>query len=124
MNIEDFRAYCLSLKGVYDKMPFEKATSEYDKNILVFYVVNKWFCFVNIDAFDFCNIKCSPEQVEALQEKYEGIKPGYHMNKKFWISVYFDIDVPDKTIKELVKHSYDIVVASLSKKEKEMLVHG
>ena len=43
------------------------------------------------------------------------------MNKKHWISVFFDKDVPDKTIKELVKQSYDIVVASLSGKEKEIL---
>lgn len=121
MNIEEFRTYCLSFKGVHDKMPFEKATSEYDRNLLVFYVVDKWFCFVNVDAFDFCNIKCKPEQIEELQDKYEGVKPGYHMNKKYWISVYFNEDVPDKKIKELVKLSYDIVVGSLSKKEKEEL---
>lgn len=121
MNIEEFRTYCLSFKGVHDKMPFEKATSEYDRNLLVFYVVDKWFCFVNVDVFDFCNIKCIPEQIETLQDRYDGIKPGYHMNKKYWISVYFNENVPDKTIKELVKQSYDIVVGSLSKKEREEL---
>lgn len=57
-----------------------------------------------------------------LQDKYEGIKPGYHMNKKHWISVYFNKDVPDKTVKELVKQSYDRVVASLSKREREALL--
>lgn len=122
MNIEDFRTYCLSFKGVHDKMPFEKAASEYDRNLLVFYVAGKWFCFVNIDVFDFCNIKCSSEQIMDLQDKYEGIKPGYHMNKKHWISVYFNKDVPDKTVKELVKQSYDRVVASLSKREREALL--
>lgn len=121
MNIEDFRTYCLSFSGVYEKMPFEKAVSEYDRNLLVFCVADKWFCFVNIDVFDFCNLKCHPEQIEELRDNYEGIKPGYHMNKRHWISVYFDSDVPDERIKELVKQSYDIVVASLSKKEKEAL---
>lgn len=121
MNIEDFRTYCLSFKGVHDDMPFEKATSEYDRNLLVFYIADKWFCFVNVDAFDFCNIKCNSEEIEELQDIYEGIRPGYHMNKKHWISVYFNEDVPDKTIKELVKQSYDLVVASLSKKERETL---
>ncbi|WP_294473859.1 MmcQ/YjbR family DNA-binding protein [uncultured Bacteroides sp.] len=121
MNIEEFRTYCLSFKGVHDKMPFERATSEYDKNLLVFYVMDKWFCFVNVDAFDCCNIKCKPERIEALQDRFDSIKPGYHMNKRHWISVYFNNDVPDKMIKELVKQSYDIVVASLSKKEKEEL---
>lgn len=89
MNIEDFRAYCLSLEGV------------------------------NVNVFDFCNIKCPSEQIEELQDRYEGIKPGYHMNKRHWMSVYFDKDVPEKTIKELVRQSYDRVVASLSKKERE-----
>lgn len=121
MNIEDFRKYCLSFRGVHDKMPFDKATSEYDRNLLVFCVADKWFCFVNIDVFDFCNLKCRPEQIEELRDNYEGIRPGYHMNKRHWVSVYFDSDVPDETIKELVKQSYDIVVASLSKKEKEAL---
>lgn len=121
MNIEDFRTYCLSLKGVHDKMPFEKAASKYDRNLLVFYVMDKWFCFVNVDVFDFCNIKCPTEQIEELQDRYEGITPGYHMNKKHWISVHFQKDVSDKTIKELVKQSYDMVAASLSKKEKEAL---
>ena len=121
MNIEDFRTYCLSFKGVYEKMPFEKATSDYDRNLLVFYVLDKWFCFVNIDVFDFCNIKCDPERITELQDTYEGIKPAYHMNKKHWISVYFGQDVPDRMIKDLVKQSYDMVVASLSKKEKEAL---
>lgn len=121
MNIEEFRAYCLSFSGVHDKMPFDKATSEYDRNLLVFYVADKWFCFVNIDVFDFCNIKCPSEQIEDLQERYEGITSGYHMNKKHWISVHFEKDVPDKLIKELVKQSYDIVVATLSRKEREAL---
>lgn len=121
MNIEDFRAYCLSFKGVQDKMPFEKAASEYDRNLLVSCVLDKWFCFVNIDVFDFCNIKCEPDRIEDLLDRYEGIKPAYHMSKKHWIRVYFDRDVPDKLIKELVKHSYDLVVASLPKKEKEKL---
>lgn len=38
------------------------------------------------------------------------------MNKKYWISVYFNQDVPDGKIKELVSKSYDIVVRSLTKK--------
>lgn len=124
MNIEDFRTWCLSFRGAQEKMPFEKAASDYDRNLLVFSVADKWFCFVNIDVFDFCNIKCPTDQIADLQDRYEGVKPGYHMNKKHWISVCFNRDVPDKRIKELVKQSYDAVVASLSKKEREALNDG
>lgn len=87
-----------------------------------FYVADKWFCFVNIEVFDFCCIKCNPEESGELQTTYIGIKPGWHMNKKYWISVYFNQDVPDEKIKELVSKSYEIVVKSLTKKEREMLL--
>jgi predicted DNA-binding protein (MmcQ/YjbR family) len=52
--------------------------------------------------------------------RYSGITPGWHMNKKYWISVYFNQDVPGNKIKELIKQSYDIVYQSLPKKEKGM----
>ena len=99
MNIEEFREYCLSLKGVREKMPFPNVPDKYSRDVLCFYVADKWFCFVNI-----------------------GIKPGWHMNKKYWISVYFNQDVPNEKIKELVRKSYDIVVKRLTKKEREMLL--
>lgn len=121
MNIEEFREYCLSLKGVYEKMPFLNVPNKYSRNCLCFYISNKWFCFVNIEIFDFCCIKCAPNESGELQSRYVGITPGWHMNKKLWISVYFNQDIPDNMIKTLVKHSYDIVVNSLSKKEKEEL---
>lgn len=62
-----------------------------------------------------------PEESGELQAGYIGIQPGWHMNKKYWISVYFNQDVPDTMIKELVGKSYEIVVRSLSKKEREKL---
>lgn len=120
MNIEDFRTYCLSFKGAYEKMPFEKAASAYDRNLLVFCVAEKWFCFVNVETFDFCNIKCAPDRIVDLQERYEGVTPAYHMNKKHWISVHFDKDVPDRTIEDLVKQSYDLVAASLPKRKERL----
>lgn len=121
MDIETFRKYCLSFDGAMEKLPFEKATSQYDKDLLVFYIAEKWFCFVNIDKFDFCDLKCDPEELKELQEKYQGITPGYHMNKKHWISVNFNSDVPDSIIKELVQKSYELIVASLPLKVQHSL---
>lgn len=81
MNIENFRTYCLSFNGSDEEMPFGKAPTEYDRNLLLFSILGKWFCFVNIEQFDFCTLKCTPEQSKELQEKFEGIKPGHHINK-------------------------------------------
>lgn len=117
MNIEDFRACCLSFEGTRDDFPFGKATSDYDRNLLVFYVADKWFCFVNAVEFDFCNLRCAPERIPELRERYEGIGPGWHMNKKHWISVRFDSDVPEKLLLELLGQSYELAKARLTKKQ-------
>ena len=76
---------------------------------------------MNIDEFDFCNLKCDPEESEELRDRYEGVRAGYHMNERLWISVDFNRDVPDGKIKELVRKSYEAVVATLPKKEREAL---
>ncbi len=76
---------------------------------------------MNIEVFDFCCIKCDPDESVELRARYVGIPPGWHMNKKYWISVHFNQDVPDNKIRELVKKSYDIVVNGLTKKEREKL---
>ncbi|GGA72729.1 hypothetical protein GCM10008015_11750 [Flavobacterium palustre] len=117
MNVEDFRKYCLSLNGVTEKMPFGKATSQYDRNLLVFSIGDKWFCLVNIEVFDFCVLKSEPDLIEELRIQYDAIRPGYHMNHKHWISVYFNTDLDDKNILKLVKESYRLVLESLPKKE-------
>ena len=90
MNVEEFREYCLSLPGVSEKMPFPNVADRYSRDVLCFYVGDKWFCFVNIEVFDFCCIKCRPEESTELRARYEGVKPGWHMNKKYWNSVYFN----------------------------------
>lgn len=124
MNIEDFRRYCLSLPGVHDDFAFGKATSEYDRNLLVFYVVDKWFCFVNAEAFDFCTIRCAPEEIPVLIDRYEGITPGWHMDKHHWISVRFDGDIPAEEILDLVKKSYGLAKAKLTARQRRELDGG
>jgi len=56
-----------------------------------------------------------------LREAYEGIIPGWHMNKKHWNTVFFDTDVSDKLLLELVLNSYNLVFERLPKRLKETL---
>ena len=49
------------------------------------------------------------------------MRPGYHMNKRHWLSICFNRDVPDSLIRSLVRQSYDLVVASLTRKQREAL---
>ena len=55
MNIEELRAYCLSLKGVTEDFPF-------DENTLVFKVVGKMFCLTDLEGDLSINVKNEPEK--------------------------------------------------------------
>ena len=76
---------------------------------------------MNAVAWDFCNLRCDPERIPELRERYEGIGPGWHMYKKQWISVRFDSDVPEKFLLELVRDSYELATAHLTKKQRAEL---
>ena len=78
-------------------------------SILVFYVGKKMFCFFDIDKFDSCTIKCSPEKIDELKEMYNAIGNPFNLSPKYWISVRFNDDVPDKLLKEMVRNSYNLV---------------
>lgn len=121
MNIEGFRTYCLSLPGAQETMPWATGRNEYDCGLLCFSVAGKWFCVVHVDEFEFCLLKCPPDEVEELRACYEGVRPGWHMNKRHWNSVYFNADVPDAKIFELVRLAYETVVASLPLKVRTTL---
>ncbi|MEX0685915.1 MAG: MmcQ/YjbR family DNA-binding protein [Balneolales bacterium] len=106
MDIETFREYCLSFRGVTESFPF-------GEDALVFKVKDKMFALTHIDDFKSFNVKCDPTVALELRETYESVLPGYHMNKKHWNTVVVDGKIPDDKLKEWVMHSYDLVVAKL-----------
>ncbi|GGN75710.1 hypothetical protein GCM10009193_16280 [Shewanella aestuarii] len=63
------------------------------------------------------NLKCDPDEANALKDIFPAITPGYHMDKKHWISIYFDGSVPDGEVKRIIDNSFLLVVNSLPKKE-------
>jgi predicted DNA-binding protein (MmcQ/YjbR family) len=115
MDIQTFRTFCFSKKGVEETFPFGDDT-------LVFKVMNKIFAITNLEGEIFSvNLKCDPEKAIELRERYEEITPGWHMNKKHWNTVHFEGSLDDSFLKELIHHSYDLVVKTLSKKDKAVL---
>lgn len=117
MNIEDFRSFCLSLPQANENSPWVEPKYQ---NLITFTVAEKWFCLLDIEN-KFCDIKCKPENVEALQAKYSGIQPAWHMNKTHWIKIVLDSDVPDKEIESLVRQAYELIVGSLTKIKRQEL---
>lgn len=115
MDIESFRNHCLNKKAVTEGFPFDEST-------LVFKVAGKMFAIIDVEEFSFTNLKSNPDHAIDLRESYQGVKPGWHMNKTHWNSVYFNSDVPDKLIYELIDNSYELIVESLTKKAR--VEHG
>lgn len=111
MDIEFFRNYCLSKKGVTEEFPF-------GENTLVFKVMGKMFALTDIEQFQSINLKFDPEMAVALRDEYEAVQLGYHMNKKHWNTIVLDGSVGDRKIKEWIDHSYELVVQSLPRKSR------
>ena len=62
----------------------------------------------------------------ALRDLFDGVLPGYHMNKRHWNTVLLDGSVPSSEIAVMVDHSYALVARSLPKAERTALevAHG
>ena len=119
MHIDQLRDFCIAKKGVIEHFPFDNVT-------LVFKLMNKIFALTGLDSWEKgeqkINLKCNPEKAEELRGEYEGIIPGWHMNKKHWNTVLVNSsDVSDVLVKELINHSYDLVVSGLTKRSKSEL---
>lgn len=109
MNIEEVREYGLSLPSATERCPFGPDT-------LALEIGGRMFCLIDLSCeWDFYNLKVVPDYGAELCEIYSGIRPGYHMNKRHWISVNYQGDVPDRLQKELIRHSYCQVAKKLPK---------
>jgi len=116
MNIESLRDYCLAKPGVVETLPFGPDT-------LVFKVMDKMFLLVGLNSPDSFNVKCDPEKAVQLREEYEEVQPGYHMSKIHWNTVSMEGRLTELQLKEMIDHSYALIVASLPK-SKQALLHS
>lgn len=114
MNIETLRKYCLSKKGVHEDFPFDDTT-------LVFKVLDKMFALTNLEDDFFVNLKCEPNKAIILREEYDAVIPGFHMNKRHWNTIKIDGTISDKTVKEWINDSYNLVIAKMTKKDRKIL---
>lgn len=100
MNIEEVREYGLSLPHATERCPFGPDTLSLE-------IGGRIFCLMTLDnEWDFYNLKADPDYAIELRDGYTGIRPGFHMNKRHWISVDFNGDVPDAVQRDLILHSY------------------
>ena len=57
---------------------------------------------------DIINVKCEPDMVGLLTQTY-GFLSGYHMNKKYWITMLLDGRVSEAKILDFLDLSYDLI---------------
>ncbi|MDT0688100.1 MmcQ/YjbR family DNA-binding protein [Autumnicola psychrophila] len=116
MDIEIFRNYCLAKKAVTEELPF-------GPDSLVFKVMGRMFALASLNDVPLrINLKCDPEKAIELREEHEEtILPGYHMNKKHWNSLILDGRLRPEIIFDLTDHSYNLVVAGLTGKQRKEL---
>ncbi len=118
MDILVLRNFCLSKPFAYEDFPFDDTT-------LVFKVFDKMFALVSLDTIPLqISLKCDPQFAVQLREEHEFIRPGYHMNKKYWITVELLPKVADSFIFDLINHSYSEVIKKLPKKYQKQVLQA
>jgi predicted DNA-binding protein (MmcQ/YjbR family) len=91
--------------------------------VAVFKVAGRMFALVSLgSAPGSVSLKCDPGLAADLRGRYAAITPGYHLSKRHWNTVALDGSVPEEEVLELVDHSYDLVLAGLTRTQRGTLV--
>ncbi|SON48495.1 MmcQ/YjbR family DNA-binding protein [Vibrio tapetis] len=116
INEQALTDYVLESRGSEQSYPF-------GPDAAVFKVRDKMFALIAFHKEKLCiTLKATPADVEVLTEQFDAIIPGYHMNKKHWITVTVEGDVSEGMIQDLVDGSYKLVVSKLPKVQREALL--
>src|SRR3984893_5554189 len=115
MDTVEFREYCLTKPDAAEGTPF-------GETVLVFKVAGKMFALMSLDEVPAtANLKCDPDLALELRDRYEQVRPGYHMNKKHWNTVEIESGIPEAELRKMIDHSYDLVVKRLPKSKAQRL---
>ena len=115
MNKEKLEEHLGTLKGAEGSFPF-------GPEALVFKVMGKMFALVSqAEEVTRVTLKCPPADGEVLVSQYDSVIPGYYMNKKHWITISLNGELPKEMIIDLSNKSYELVVSKLTKADKAKL---
>ncbi|MDJ0324851.1 MmcQ/YjbR family DNA-binding protein [Cryobacterium sp. PH31-AA6] len=98
--------FCLSLPQAVETFPFGAETSVFKTQ-----GNGKIFALSALAGDPLTvSLKCDPEESRALREEFpDRITPGYHLNKKHWITVVLDGQVEDALVEQLLRDSHALV---------------
>ncbi|MGH3656528.1 MAG: MmcQ/YjbR family DNA-binding protein [Acidimicrobiales bacterium] len=113
MTPDQLRWRCLALPGAGEDFPWGDETS-------VFKVAGKVFAITALGADPLeVSVKCDPALAESLRAAHTAVRPGYHLNKRHWNTVTVDGSLADDELAAMVEDSYDLVVATLTRAQRE-----
>lgn len=118
MRRDELLELCTTLPGAVEDYPF-------GDGVAVFKIGGRMFALVPLAAEPAgMTVKCDPELALALRATYAAVRPGYHTNKRHWNTVALDGSIPDDELREMVAHSYELVVAKLPRRERPRPLGG
>jgi predicted DNA-binding protein (MmcQ/YjbR family) len=107
---------CSTLPGAVEDYPF-------GDDAAVFKVGGKMFAIVMLTGEPGnATLKCDPDWALELRDTYAAVRPGYHTNKRHWNTVDLDGTVDEAAVREMVEHSYELVVSKLPRSERARLL--
>lgn len=125
MDTAQLRKICLSFPGAFEDFPFGPETSVFKVRAHVAGGARheaKMFAASAMDPDDWSvSLKCEPALAEQLRAAHPEITGAWHMNKTHWNGVRLDGALPDAMVQDMVEDSYDLVVATLSRRQQEQL---
>ena len=114
-GLDELEAFLSAKPGTSREQPF-------GPDVLVFKAGGKIYALVAWEKQPLeISLKCDPENALFLRARFSAVRPGYHLNKKHWNTITLNGSIPDNAVKEMINESYDLVLQSLNKKQRENL---
>jgi predicted DNA-binding protein (MmcQ/YjbR family) len=112
---EEVLELCGRFPGAVEDYPF-------GDGVAVFKVGKRMFALVLLDGDPGClNLKCDPDLAVELRARLPAVSPGYHANKRHWNTVELDGSIENDELREMIDHSYELVVSKLPRAERTRL---
>jgi len=116
MKIDQLRELCLSFPGVTEQMQWG--------DDLLFKVGGKMFAVVRLEPANvWMSLKANPENFAELTER-PGVIPAPYLARAKWIALETRDALADAEITQLLRESYELVLAKLPRKLRESAAKG
>lgn len=117
VDLNDLRQACIAMSGAVEEHPFGPGA-------MVFKVAGKMFALIGENAEPVTiSLKCDPDIATSLRATHPAVIPGYHLNKRHWITVTLDGSVDDQ-VSVWIEDSWDLVVDGLPRAVRDELRGG